>query len=195
MTKKVDLPALNWFVHALADNIGGVEWVRKTAEELAKSESDYPYNVVTHPIPEGKDIYLESGKYKIECSEQYVKDLILELARHYQQLEREHGRLKGEKRSEVWHTASEVPDGPHSACKKRLVLVTSPVLHWVVGNGVCQGYEYEGWYILIDGKAIPHAVSHWRHLPPGMGDTPPYEMVASEVELLKNAIKASKPEG
>ncbi len=191
MSKKVDLPALNWFVHVLTQNIGGADWVPKTPEELT-ADDKYPYNVVTHPIPDGKDIILENGKYKIECSEEYVRELIFDLARRYHDLEIEHGKLLREQRADFWRPANEVPDGPHSSCRKRRVLVTSPALQYVVSNGVCDGYEENGWYIMIDGKAIRHAVSHWRYLPPGATEPLPYEKIKDEVASLRNAIGRRK---
>jgi hypothetical protein len=180
----IDLPTLNWFVHVLANNIGSVEYIPKEVT----SKDEYPFAIIKHPIPDGNDIILENGKYEIRCNNEHVKDVILELAKKYMSLENEYNRLLQEKRADCWRLASDIPDGPLSSCKARKVLVTSPILRYVMPNGVCFGHENNGWYILIDGKAIKHNISHWRYLPPGIDDPQPYENIKEKVESLKKAI-------
>jgi hypothetical protein len=191
-TTQVDLPALNWFIHVLKENVGHCQWVKMTKEELEKSKkqtgSDYPYKVIEHPIPPGKDIILEKGDHVIKCDSEWTRNLIVELARAYDRLEREHTHICREKCSEEWHKIEELP--PHSKASSfhergRIFLVWSPVLDYVKGS--CFGCrDGDKWFIKVDGKDVEHPVTHYRHLPPKpMCDTVPYEQVKDEVERLR----------
>jgi hypothetical protein len=180
--KTDNLPAINWLVHVLSENIGLVTW-----PDILSGESNP--KPICYPIPPGKTIVLrDSREYRIDCDSEETRNLIIELAKRHKEIERENYRLSSEKRYDQWISATEVPDPPHSSHRRRIVFVTSPILHYIVANGVCFGYEDNGWNIVIEGKVIPHSVTHWRHLPPAPQSAPSYEDIKDQVEALKKAI-------
>lgn len=195
----IDLPALNWFIHVLIKNVGYNKWVRMTKEEQERYDKEHPYNagypykVVTDPIPPGKDIVLkESGTHTISCDSEYTRNLIIEMARAYDALERKYHYVLQDRQADEWHEVKELkPIPPHSSFRgPRLFLVSSPVLCYVCG-GLTLGMEYEGkWYIFLEGTKIEHAVTHYRHLPPRpLFQLPDYELVKAEAERLRNERK------
>src|SRR5580704_3129539 len=113
--RKVNWPALNWLVRVLADDTGRVEWVRMTAEEQAIYDKErpynagYPYKVVKHPIPKGNKIVLKcSGKYVIKCDSDETRNLIIEMAIQYKNLESLIYHLRSQlKYEDGWHKVEE----------------------------------------------------------------------------------------
>lgn len=191
----IELPTLNWFIHVLIENVGCVNWVRMTKEEQEKHDLErpynagYPYKVVTTPIPKGKDIVLKcSGTYTIKCDSEHTRNMIIEMARAYDALERNYRYVLGENASEKWHPVYDLKPIPSCSSFRgpRQFFVTSPELCYVNG-GVCMGMEHEGkWYVFIDGKKIEHKPTHYRRLPPHpVFNLPEYEDVKTEVERLR----------
>jgi hypothetical protein len=91
-------PAVDWLAHVLADNVGKVEWVDKTPEEMEASKKqgiDYPYKVIRHPIPPGNTIALED-KVRIVCDSQRTRDMVIGLATAYKQEQEKNHRLRTE---------------------------------------------------------------------------------------------------
>jgi len=189
---------LNWFIHVLIKNVGYNEWIRMTREEKKKYNKDhpydkgYPYKVVTHPIPKGKDIILKDSKtYTINCDSEETRNMIIEMAKSYDALERKYCYLSCENAAIKWHKVSELrPISRASSIRgPRIFFVASPELCYVNG-GTAMGMENEGkWYVFLDGKKIEHKVTHYRLLPPRPTfEVPPYELVEAEVERLKGKI-------
>jgi hypothetical protein len=191
-TEIPDLPAINWLVHVLTENIGWSEWIPKSPEERTGEPGEYPYKVVNHPIPAGKAIVLEHGKYRIDCDSERTRAMIVELARRYREMEREKFRLRREVAAKTWHPVEEIPHGygPASSWGPGLFLVTSPAIRYALGD-VCLGL-YDGhprrWYALYQGKKYLHAITHWRELPPAPEATPAYEEVRAEVEQFRREL-------
>lgn len=194
----VDAPALNWFIHVLIENVGYNKWVKMTRAEQEKYDRDcpynagYPYKVVTSPIPEGKDIVLkDSGTYTIRCDSEHTRNLIIEMARSYDELERKYHYSLRENSSETWHAASELKSIPFYSSFRgpRTFLVTSPELCFV--GGIALGMENEGkWYVLHGEQKVEHKVTHYRHLPPHpFLHIPDYEEIKTEVERLRTLFK------
>jgi hypothetical protein len=183
------LPALSWFVHSLVDNVGKVEWVKMTSEEqeefTKRTGSTYPYKVVTHPIREGRNIFLESG-VEIKCDSEKTKNLIISMARKLDALDKENQYLHAEGRASQWKNISELsPHQPfYSWPDYYPAIVDSPLLHYL--GGVTLGFRTkEKWYIFCRGKTIEHPVTHYRELPPHAEPTVPYECIKEEVEQLR----------
>ena len=199
-------PALNWLIDVLANNVGKVKWVKMTKEEQLEYDkkcsynAGYPYKVVKYPIPEGKKIILkDSEKYIIKCESEDTRNLLIQLAIEYKNIEHERNYFKAEKRYDKWQEIKELP--PHfsylsSPERKGPFLVYSPILPYVNG-GVTLGFRTgrkkvdgldngsdEKWFILIDGKEIEHPVTHYRYLPPNPINTVNYEEVKEEAEKL-----------
>jgi len=166
MTEKLaELPAVNWLVYVLTEktDINGTDIL------LGKDQgaSDF-HNVV--------------------CSDEYTKRLILEMARLFKEKDDQLYRLHSEVKSIPWHPASELPDVIHSSHDCRTVFVTSPALHYVTYNGVCLGHysrREEKWFIELNGRILPHAVTYWRHIPAAPELSPTYLCEKDEVEQLK----------
>lgn len=195
----VSLPALNWFIHVLINNVGYNEWIRMTAEEQKKYDAThphnkgYPYKVVTHPIPPGKDIVLkDSTTHTISCDSVETRNMLIEMARAYDKMEKEYYYLCAMNASEPWHEISELkPISPASSIRgPRIFLVSSPELCYVNG-GIALGMEDEGtWYVFLNGKKVEHKVTHYRRLPPHpLFKLPEYEDVKVEVERLRSYWK------
>jgi len=197
----IDLPALNWFIHVLINNVGYNKWIRMSKEEQKKYDEEHPYNagypykVITYPIPSGKDIVLkESGKYTIQCDSEYTRNLIIEMARAYDKLEKEYYYNLQEKASEKWHKIEELP--PHSPASSfhergRMFLVFSPILCYVNG-GQCLGFrDGKKWYIIWNGKEIEcPSITHYRLLPPNpLIKLTEYKTVKEQVEKIRNQIE------
>lgn len=192
---KSNEPAVNWLCSVLIDNVGWNEWVPKTKEEkkqfkkdnpgLPASAYEYPYKVISHPIPEGTTIVLkDSNKYVIECNNEDIRDMLIGMAERYEHFQKEYYRIKQDEKP--WHPASEAPDSMNSSCRCRLVHVDSSALRYV--NSFHTGYhDYRNnkWYVFIRGKAVEHAVEQWRRLPHPPGDTDEYQTVKTEAERLR----------
>ena len=190
MNDMPDLPALNWFVHVLSENVGYVTW----DGPIGPHGGNMP---VRHPIPEGKDIVLKDSKtYSLNCDSVYTRNLVIELAKRYKDIENENFRIKEENEADHWNLASELPNyvtSPYSSRRFLSCLVTSPVLRYICYNGVCMGF-YDGhekaWFIEINGKRIRHdEVTHWRHIPPSPEKSTKYEEVKDKVEQLRKEIE------
>ena len=151
----------------------------------------YPYKVVTSPIPKGKDIILkDSTTHTIRCDSEFTRNLIIEMARGYDKLEKENAYLQRENAAKQWHEVKELPPiSPASSIRgPRIFFVSSPELCY--GNGgTSLGMESEGkWFVFLNGKKIQHKVTHYRLLPPRpQFDVPEYTTVQAEVERLKQA--------
>jgi hypothetical protein len=192
MNNDVSIPAFNWFVSSLVNDVADVEWIKMTDDELKTAmgqygDSVYPYNVVTHPIEKGKNIILENGKVTIKCNSQEVRDYIIKLAMEYDALDRKNRYLERETRASVWKPVSELP--PHSMVSSRPdwyhFIVDSPILHYI--GGVMFGVRKKGkWYIIVKGKEIEHPVTHYRDIPPHAEETVPYESIKDEVQQLRH---------
>src|SRR5687767_8136375 len=108
-----NLPALNWFIHALIENVGENTWVEMSDEELAKQKtltgSDYPFKVVTKPIPSGKAIVLKDSRtYTITCDSRETRDLIVGMANAYDELERKYRHGCWEDHASEWHPVGDL---------------------------------------------------------------------------------------
>lgn len=194
---KTDLPALNWLVHVLAENVGRVEWIDKTPEELAKSKSDYPYDVIQHPIPPGKDIVVNGSRtLTIRCDSEDTRDLLIRLAVEYINLEKQRNHAIQELGSSTWHKIETLrPYSPASPFHERgrRFIVYSPVLPYIthITGGVTTGFRDKNqWYIIINGKQIKHRVTHFRHLPPWPWPivTLDSDSINKDVEKLKSIL-------
>lgn len=193
----VEEHALNWFVHVLTENIGRCEWVTRNPEEQEKYKKetgdDYPYKVIKHPIIPGKEIVLNDSKeYKIKCDSEYTRNLIIELARKYIELEKKIQHYRWEDKASEWHPISDLP--PHHMASSRPdyypCIVDSPILHYI--EGVTMGFRRnDKWYIWINGKEVEHPVTHFRHIPPHATETIPYENVRKEVENLRKLFSSN----
>jgi hypothetical protein len=154
---KYNLPGINWLVHVLTNNVGHNEWVQmnpqEQAEFTAKTGSDYNNKVISHPIPVvEKIIDLNQGKYVAAFSDDYTKQLYLQLAHRYKEMEAEYYRIAHELKAEHWVDASKEcpcrmsnPPGSRlqgNACSAAVhsCLITSPALRYVVGKGVAKGF-------------------------------------------------------
>lgn len=191
---------LNWFIGALIDNVGSVKWVRMTKEEQSKYDKEhshnvgYPYKVVQSPIPPGKNIVIkESGTIRINCDSEATRNLIIEMARAYDELEKKYHHSLHENAASEWHKVEELP--PHSRCSSshergRIFLVSSPVLPYVTGGWTLGFRDGKKWYVLIDGKEIEHPVTHFRRLPPHPQNTNSYkyEDIREEAEKLRKTL-------
>lgn len=158
-----DLPAVNFFIHYMTDGL----------EKVLSADK--------------KSVALE--KHRINCDSPYTLGFLTETCKRYKEMEQAKWFVLREQEAAVWRPASEVPDGPYSAHRVRMVLVTSSVLQYVVPNGVCLGYEDDGWHICVNDKVIKHDVTHWRHLPPTLEAGPPYAEIKDQVELLKKQME------
>lgn len=196
----IPIYTLNWFIHTLIENVGRVKWVRRTKEEQIKYDKEnphnagYPYRVVQLPIPPGKDIVLkESGTYKIKCDSEFTRNLIIEMARSYDELERKYYHSLRENATTEWHKIEELP--PHSSSsafheRGRIFFVTSPTLCWV-GGGTMLGFrDGNKWYVKWGNKNIEHAVTHYRLLPPHPHNTKEtkYEDIKDEANRLRKEL-------
>jgi hypothetical protein len=162
---KAELPAVNWLVYVL-------------------NRFEFP----------GTQIKLgdEHGckGHSIQFSDEQIKNIFIGMAQIYKQQEDKLYRLSSELGSIPWHPVSEMPDGPLSACRRRTVLVTSPALQYVTPVALGCHDNVEGqWYVYINGKVIPHNVTHWRHLPAAPQAAPPYDAIKDEVEKLRELMK------
>lgn len=145
MASKADLPAINWFVDALVNDVGHCEWKDG--------------RVIKHPILPGNTIVLEQGKYTIACNSDYTKSFITELAWHYKEMEKEYVRLVREEYADKWHPASEPPLHKYSSSSSANCLVATTLAKVVIAT-----YDnFEKKWLLEDGVG---EVTHWRHLPP-----------------------------
>lgn len=179
--KVADYPAVSWFVYALTQDIAYVTW-------------DGKGQPTRHSIPPGPVLDLEQGKYVIICDSEYTRSLVTELARMYAEMEKNYHRLQREERAAAWRPASELPPGAggHSSKRYHRALVTSPVLHYLVGDGITEGWfnMHTGkWSVRLGDQMIEHRISHWRDLPPSPEPAPPYEQVAEEAEALRAKMK------
>jgi len=213
---KYDIPGINWLVHVLAENVGRNEWVKMTPDELEAykltlpedmRKGAYTMKVITHPIPN------IPGVIKLECSKEYVaafntdraKQLFIQLAQRYQEMEREYWRAMGEMGAEKWQECREdntpcsianhgighegLCSAGHHSC-----IVTSPALAYVHGishacyscNGGGSDHKRRTYYIKLNGKYVEVKPTHWRPIPPGpAGNHVKYEDVKDEVERIK----------
>lgn len=192
---------LNWFIHALINDVGHNEWIRMTKEEQEIYDKDHPHNkgypfkVVTYPIPRGKSIILkDSTTHTITCDSEETRNLLIEMVRSYDDIEKKYYHLLHENASKEWHNASELlPISSASSASSirgpRIFFVSSPELCYVNG-GTALGMEHEGkWYVFLNGKKIEHKVTHYRLLPPHpLFKVPPYEEVKAEVERLRKEM-------
>lgn len=192
----ISLTTLNWFIHVLINDIGYHTWVKMTSEEQAEHDEQfpfdrgYPYKVVQYPIPKGQDIILKDGKtHTISCDSEETRNMIIEMARSYDALEKKYHYSLGENASTQWHEVRELrPISPASSIRgPRTFLVSSPELCYVINGGISLGIENKGkWYVVLNGKQVEHKVTHYRSLPPHpLFQVPPYEDVKEEVERLK----------
>ena len=189
--------SVHWLVNTLKNDIGWVEWIPKTPEELAAFKESlpesmrataYPLKVVEHPIPEGDIIKLNSSKdYLIACNCQEIRETLIGLAQRYDFYRQGYYQNKSD---QSWRFADDVPDGPGSSIRNRTVIVTSDILTYV--GGVHIGYHNGSknkWYVYVKGKAIEHPVRMWKHIPHAPDFGPPtYEEVKEQVEEFKKLL-------
>jgi hypothetical protein len=191
----MNLPSLNWFISCLIENVGENIWINKTKEELEKDKKqgiDYPYKVIHKPIPKGKDIVLKCSRtYTIKCDSEETRQLIVDMATAYDQLERKYYHLCHEFRASEWHLISELPPhfgGSSISEDSRRYLVYGPELRYI--GAPHWGFRRNGeWYLDINGKEIKYTPTHFRFAPPIPNEkAKPYEEVRLEVERLRKEL-------
>lgn len=202
-----DLPGINWLAHVLADNVGKNEWVPRNEEEqekhrkqmkewgLPKKEQEYPYKVITHPLPEGVDLKFSCDRdYLISLNCITLRPLLIGLAKLYEYHSREHHRLLAEARP--WYPTTEWPSYPHSAHRKIRVQVDSPALHYISSfNTGYHDYTDDTWRVYFGDTAVLHKVERWRPLPDSCPDiSRPYDEVKEECERLRELGRRPKPQ-
>lgn len=189
-----DEPGVNWLVHVLVNNVGKNEWVPKSPEEQAEYDKkfpfdkSYPYKVITHPIPEGEILKFECSKpYAIACSDLKIREYLIGIAQRLEWYRNEYYRLSRD--VEPWVPASEWPDTPISACRKRVVQVDSSALRFL-GMFFLGYHDYsdDSWYVILNNKPVKHKVEQWRRLPYAPCEGSPYESVKEEIERLKKEM-------
>lgn len=192
-----DEPGVNWLAHVLIKNVGKNEWVPRTPEEqeahrqkmeewgLPETEQDYPYKVVTHPIPEGAVMRFECSQgYVIACDNPDIREYLVGIAERMEWFRSEYYRLARD--VSPWRLASEHPDAPYSSIRHRILQVDSSALRYIGSFFVgYHDYEQDAWFVLINGKPIKHQIERWRPLPRAPGETAAYDSVQAEVERLK----------
>lgn len=95
--------------------------------------------------------------------------------------------------SSPWSLGSEAPDGPLSACHRRIVQVDSGALRFIGGPHMgWHDYRTNKWTVLIGNIPVEHEVERWRCFPDAPGEAPEYEKVKTEVERLRSFLKPCK---
>jgi hypothetical protein len=126
-----------------------------------------------------------------ENSENTLLDGLRGICQRLEHSQRECGRMYRD--SLPWKSAKEIPDGPCSSIRCRVVQVDSGALRFISSfNYGWHDNRVNKWFVVLGSEAVEHAVEQWRGLPRAPGEAPKYELVKDEVERLRAIIDKSR---